>query len=120
MVAAYDGAGTLLGTTGVQIPGVLDDLYAPASAARLGPTWTRGRPALAVWAPTAKHVDLLLDPAGAQPERRVAMRRGDDGVWRASGEPSWRNATYLYEVTVYVPTLDEVVVNAVTDPTPWR
>ena len=44
------------------------------------------------------------------------MRRGDDGVWRASGEPSWRNATYLYEVTVYVPALDEVVVNAVTDP----
>ena len=27
-----------------------------------------------------------------------------------------RDAAYRYEVTVYVPTLDEVVENAVTDP----
>ena len=44
-------------------------------------------PSLAVWAPTAKDVTLLLDPAGAAPERRVAMRRGDDGVWRAQRRP---------------------------------
>ena len=37
------------------------------------------------------------------------MRRGDDGVWRVTGEPSWRDAAYRYEVRVYVPTLDEVV-----------
>ena len=35
-----------------------------------------GRPSLAVWAPTAKDVDLLVDPAGAIGEQRVAMRRG--------------------------------------------
>ncbi|HET8953397.1 MAG TPA: pullulanase-type alpha-1,6-glucosidase [Solirubrobacteraceae bacterium] len=114
VVAAYDGAGALLGSTGVQVPGVLDDVYAGAARADLGPTWSGRkrdrRPTLAVWAPTAKEVALRLG------ERRVAMRRGDDGVWRVTGDPSWRNAAYRYEVRVYVPTLDEVVTNLVTDP----
>jgi pullulanase-type alpha-1,6-glucosidase len=111
VVAAYGADGTLLQSTGVQIPGVLDDLYAGAADAALGPVWNRrGRPSLAVWAPTAKRVDALVGQA------RVAMTRGDDGVWRARGDASWRNAPYLYEVKVYVPTLDTVVTNAVTDP----
>jgi pullulanase-type alpha-1,6-glucosidase len=118
VVAAYDGSGTLLPSTGVQIPGVLDDLYARARDAELGPVWRNRhrRPSLAVWAPTAKHVAALVDPAGPRPEQRVPMRRGDDGVWRVRGDSSWRNAAYRYEVEVYVPTLDEVVTNAVTDP----
>jgi pullulanase-type alpha-1,6-glucosidase len=129
VVAAYDSVGTLLRSTGVQIPGVLDDLYARAYDAELGPVWSdggrrgrdsdrvgHGEPSLAVWAPTAKSVDLLLDPAGPRPDQRVAMRRDDDGVWRVTGDPSWRDAAYLYEVTVYVPTVDKVVTNAVTDP----
>jgi len=110
VVAAYDAAGTLVRATGVQIPGVLDDLYAGAHRARLGPIWQGRRPSLALWAPTAKNVSLLLE------ERQVAMRRGDDGVWRATGRPGWRGAAYAYQVKVYVPTLDEVVTNVVTDP----
>ena len=116
VVAAYGAGGELLGATGVQIPGVLDDLYAEARHAELGPVWRHGRPALAVWAPTAKRVDLLLDPAGARPERRVAMRRGGDGTWRATGDASWRDAAYRYAVSVYVPAADAVVENLVTDP----
>ena len=108
IVAAYDAAGTLVGATGVQIPGVLDDLYASAARARLGPAWHGRTPQLAVWAPTAKDVELVLG------ERRLAMRRGSDGVWRIEGRPSWKNAEYAYAVTVYVP--DEVVTNVVTDP----
>ena len=110
VVAAYDGDGRLLANTGLQIPGVLDDLYARARHARLGPLWHHGRPSLAVWAPTAKNVDLEI--AG----RRVGMRRGGDGVWRVRGAASWRNAPYRFQVSVYVPTLDEVVANTVTDP----
>ncbi len=114
VVAAYDADGRLVRATGVQIPGVLDDLYADAADARLGPTFRGRRPRLAVWAPTAKQVGLLISLNGL--ERRVAMRRGDDGVWRAKGRRAWRNAAYAYEVKVYVPTLDEVVTNVVTDP----
>ena len=108
IVAAYDAAGELVGATGVQIPGVLDDLYASAARSRLGPTWRGRTPRLAVWAPTAKDVELVLG------ERRLAMDRGRDGVWRIEGRRSWRNAEYAYAVTVYVP--NEVVTNVVTDP----
>ena len=49
-------------------------------------------------------------------ERRVAMRRGGDGTWRATGDASWRDAAYRYAVSVYVPAADAVVENLVTDP----
>jgi pullulanase-type alpha-1,6-glucosidase len=115
VVAAYEN-GRLRDATGVQTHGVLDDVYAGAARANLGPTWHRGRPSLAVWAPTAKTVALLLDERGPAAERRVAMVRGGDGVWRVGGHPSWREARYAYEVTVYVPGEDEVLTNVVTDP----
>jgi pullulanase/glycogen debranching enzyme len=95
----------------VQIAGVLDDLYAAAAVhARLGPVWKDGRPSLAVWAPTARDVALRLR------EERVPMDRGDDGVWRITGDASWRDAEYAFEVTVFAPSLDKVVTNVVTDP----
>ena len=116
VVAAYDADGRLRDATGTQLHGVLDDLYAGAARAELGPTWHRDRPTLAVWAPTAKGVTLLVDEVGPSPERRVAMTRDQDGVWRATGHRSWREARYAYEVTVYVPDEDEVLANVVTDP----
>ena len=69
--------------TGVQLPGVLDDVYAGARQRTLGPVWTRGRPSLALWAPTAKSVSLLLttgrhrapDRDAPRPRRRVVGRR---------------------------------------------
>ena len=115
-VAAFDASGGLVSATGAQLPGVLDDVYGGAQRRSLGPIWDRGRPTLAVWAPTAKRVTLLLDRAGATPERRVAMRRDTDGVWSVQGGSAWRNARYLFEVTVFAPTTGTVVVNRVTDP----
>ncbi len=115
-VAAFDRSGKLVSVTGVQLPGVLDDVYRGAQKRSLGPTWRRSRPTLALWAPTAKNVTLLLDPVGAAPERRVTMRRDADGVWSARGPAGWRDASYLFEVTVYAPSTGTVVVNRVTDP----
>jgi pullulanase-type alpha-1,6-glucosidase len=109
-VAAYDVDGSLVDATGVQIPGVLDDVYAHAYDQRLGPVWEHGKPSLALWAPTAKKVDLLLG------ERTVPMTRDADGVWHARGDRGWRDARYAFAVTVYVPALDDVVTNVVTDP----
>ena len=100
----------------VQIAGVLDDLYPEAALARLGPVWERGVPSLAVWAPTARAVAVLVASgraAGAcrdEASRRVAMERGADGVWRVRGDASWRDAEYAFEVTV------GGVTNVVTDP----
>ena len=118
-VAEYDDAGVLLDATGVQIPGVLDDLYGGARRAALGVTFRGRAPDLALWAPTAQDVDALVWPAGrpltAAPQRVQAVR-GSDGVWRVRGSSGWYGARYLYAVTVYAPTTGKVVENRVTDP----
>ncbi|MDQ0580600.1 pullulanase-type alpha-1,6-glucosidase [Streptomyces rishiriensis] len=103
--------GAALAATGVQIAGVLDDLYPGATKARLGPTFHNGRPTLAVWAPTAQQVSLEL--AGST----VRMKRDDTtGVWSVTGPTSWKNKPYRYAVTVWAPTVGKVVTNKVTDP----
>ncbi len=109
-VASYDADGRLHDATGVQVPGVLDDVYAAAYDRELGPTWSKGRPQLALWAPTAQDVDLLIG------DRRVAMRRQDDGTWTVAGPPSWAGRPYRFAVRVWAPSAQEVVVNEVTDP----
>ncbi|MFJ9419266.1 pullulanase-type alpha-1,6-glucosidase [Streptomyces sp. NPDC101227] len=100
-------------TTGVQIPGVLDDLYAQhAQHAALGPTFdSRHRPTLSVWAPTARTVALELDG------RTVPMHRDDaTGVWRAQGSQAWTGKPYRYVVRVWAPSVGKTVTNKVTDP----
>lgn len=109
-VASYDPGGTLHDATGVQVPGVLDDVYADAAEADLGPTWRGNRPTLTLWAPTAQDVAAVV--AG----RRVAMDRRRDGTWTVSGPASWKGAAYTFEVTVWSPAAGEVVTNRVTDP----
>ncbi|MFE3829105.1 pullulanase-type alpha-1,6-glucosidase [Streptomyces sp. NPDC059092] len=108
--------GTASATTGVQIQGVLDDLYgARAVKASLGPVFAAGRPTLSVWAPTARTVSLELgDGADA---RTVPMRRDDaSGVWSVRGPASWAGASYRYAVTVWAPSVGRTVTNKVTDP----
>ncbi|MCL3859896.1 pullulanase-type alpha-1,6-glucosidase, partial [Actinotalea sp. K2] len=105
--------------TGLQIPGVVDDLFAADAADRtLGASWRGNKPSLALWAPTATQVTLLLwkrADTSAEPER-VAMSRQRDGSWTVTGKKDWTGAAYLYEVSVYVPATDTVEANRVTDP----
>ncbi len=124
LVTQETADGTLQQASGVQVPGVLDDLYAADAADRaLGTTWRKGVPTLALWAPTAQDVDLLLWPANrsggldtsAEPQR-VAAEQQDDGSWTVAGTKAWKGAAFLWEVTVYAPTTDAVEVNRVTDP----
>ncbi|WP_199424661.1 pullulanase-type alpha-1,6-glucosidase [Actinotalea solisilvae] len=124
LVARYAADGTLTAATGVQIPGVVDDLFAEDAADRaLGISWQGNRPSLALWAPTAQDVELLLWKAdgygdvdlAAEPER-VAMERKADGTWTVRGHRSWTDGAYQFEVTVYAPSTDAVETNVVTDP----
>ncbi len=111
VASARAANGAVLAATGVQLAGVLDDLYATTAA--LGPVFKDGRPTLSVWAPTAQQVALELDG------RTVAMRRDDaTGVWSVRGERSWAGKPYRYAVTVWAPSTRQVVRNLVTDPTP--
>jgi pullulanase-type alpha-1,6-glucosidase len=117
LVTERDAEGTLLAATGVQIPGVLDDVYARATDAKLGPTFAGGVPTLAVWAPTARQVSLqLFDSPTGQPET-VAMRRDDrTGVWSARGARDWYGKYYRYQVQAWQPATQKMVTAAVTDP----
>ncbi len=115
-VAAYDDLGRLVDATGVQLPGVLDDVYAGAADRELGVVWHGRRPDVALWAPTAKLVDLLLTLPGSATEQTVPMRRDRDGVWTARGNPRWAGAAYAFAVQVYVPATGTVETNVVTDP----
>ncbi|MPY30889.1 pullulanase-type alpha-1,6-glucosidase [Streptomyces adustus] len=102
--------GAVLSATGVQIAGVLDDLY-DATKANLGPVFHDGRPTLSVWAPTAQNVSLEL--AGAT----VPMHRdATTGVWSVTGPASWKGKPYRYVVKVWAPSVRKIVTNKVTDP----
>ncbi len=116
VVAGYDQHGRFVDATGVQLPGVLDDLYSAAVRRELGVRWASGVPVLSLWAPTAKSVTLLVGPTGASAETVVPMTRDDDGIWAAQGGPDWDGAGYRYAVEVYVPATGRVERNVVTDP----
>jgi pullulanase-type alpha-1,6-glucosidase len=109
------GGGALLGATGIQIPGVLDDLY--ATDTELGVAWDAGVPTLRLWAPTAKNVNLhVFDDADPTTTSTTFSMAATDGVWSAVGDASWSGKYYLYEVEVYVPSTGAVEHNMVTDP----
>jgi len=111
-VRTPDGAGD---ATGVQLPGVLDDLFAWDGP--LGPTWAAGVPSVRVWAPTAQRVALLLydAPHGGQPSSSVEMHR-DGGTWTATGTAAWKDKWYLFEVVVFTPATGHVETVDATDP----
>jgi pullulanase-type alpha-1,6-glucosidase len=113
-----DHGGHLTAATGVQIAGVLDDLFKAAAAEQLGPAWNGGMPRLALWAPTARSVILkLYDTASGSSHRLIPMRRNDaTGVWSVTGHSGWTGRYYTYLVTVYAPTVRSVLTNEVTDP----
>ncbi len=116
-IAAYDTTGKLMAATGVQMQGVLDDLY--KYDGDLGVIYHGDTPTLKLWAPTAQSVALqrftdadpatsaIIEPMHLDPET---------GVWSIEGDPSWDKQYYQYEVKVYTPTTRHVETNFVTDP----
>ena len=126
-------AGGLRVATSVQVPGVLDDLYAARAVRRsYGPSWTtdedgRRVPTLTVWAPTAQRVELLLwDGEPAPGEDRawspageplvVPMTRSDDGAWTVLGTPAWADRCYQYQLLHVLPRTGELRTVRSTDP----
>jgi pullulanase len=111
--------GKVLDATGLQIPGVLDDLYAEAAISEvLGASWQNGVPTLRLWAPTAQQVRLHLFESSSSPEAQVLdmTRNAASGVWQLEGAADWYGRYYLFEVTVYAPSTQRVEANLVTDP----
>ncbi len=120
LVALRGASGAVEIATGVQVAGVIDDLWGAAAASRedhgvrVGPDGVH----LALWAPTALTVDLLLfaDDTGAGEPERHPLTREDDGTWTIAGPSAWTDRAYLFDIDVYAPWADAVARHRVTDP----
>lgn len=115
-VAVRGRDGELAAATGLQVGGVLDDLY--ANDVPLGVRFDRGLPSIRLWAPTAHSVRLMLydRPSGGKPTALPMTLDPRTGVWRIDGSPDWDRLHYLFEVKVYAPSVGSLVTNLVTDP----
>ncbi|WP_158288683.1 pullulanase-type alpha-1,6-glucosidase [Ornithinimicrobium flavum] len=119
--------------TSVQVPGVLDDVYAERAVRRsYGPAWELDEdghrvPTVTVWAPTAHQVDLLLwegapdpladrawSPAGEP--MVVPMTRTDDGAWSVVGTPAWTDRCYQLQLVHVLPRTGTLRTVRSTDP----
>ncbi|MCS7056419.1 MAG: DUF3372 domain-containing protein, partial [Thermoflexales bacterium] len=119
VVAALNGSNQIIDASAVQIQGVLDALYATAAASQtLGVSYAGGVPTARVWAPTAQHVVLrrYATPTATVYTTHTMTLDPASGVWSVTGDATWDRQFYLFEVTVYVPELDAVVTNLVSDP----
>ncbi|MEO6264304.1 MAG: alpha-1,6-glucosidase domain-containing protein [Luteimonas sp.] len=113
-----DRAGRALDATAVQLPGVLDDLYAAAEAATdLGVGVGHGEARFKLWAPTARAVSLCVYDSGDGAAKRLGAMQRDDatGTWSLPLPRDLSGGYYTYLVDVFVPDVG-VVRNRVTDP----
>lgn len=114
-VTMETSGGQPLAATGVQTPGVLDDLffYEGLLGAHLGPQGV----AISLWAPTAQQVDLLVfdGPKDNQAvfEEHMTLHKG---VWSHQGPTSWRGKYYQYRITTFCPDSQQVETLTTTDP----
>ncbi len=115
-ISAANAQNRPIDATGLQIPGVLDDLYTYND--KLGVIFSGGAPTLKLWAPTARSVKLHLfnDSNPATTATVLPMTVTASGVWSVTGSSSWKNKFYLYEVEVYVRSTGRIEHNLVTDP----
>ena len=134
LVAAYDADGKLMQLTKLQIPGVLDALY--AYDGHLGPEYTDNEISVSVWAPTAQRVRLRIYDADKSPVALInpvddgdsAIRKnvsgdgeldgahGTNGVWTFKGSQDWDRMYYRFVVQVYHYEDNRIHEYEVTDP----
>ncbi|MCU0511489.1 MAG: pullulanase-type alpha-1,6-glucosidase [Anaerolineae bacterium] len=116
-VAAYRGD-NVVNLAGLQIPGVLDDLF--TYEGDLGVVFdANGIPSVTLWAPTARNVSFLLyadSNPRTDPQLLPMVPNAATGTWRIVGLPSWQGQFYRFVVEVYAPSVQQIVQNEVTDP----
>jgi pullulanase len=127
---ASNSGGAVQYATGLQIGGVLDDLYYYSGSLGVLFHHTDNEAAwqdfpddenfpvkIKLWAPTAQSVNLLVynNPTDTSPALTVAMHQ-HNGVWVADGDATWQDKYYLYQVNVWVPSDDALDANLTSDP----
>lgn len=121
VVVGYDNDMKPLAATHVQIAKVLDAVYTSseqdADEATLGINYSGSDVNVSLWAPTAQELTLNVYQQDKSLDSSVAMQRDDaTGVWSTTLSTDVDRLYYRFEITVYHPTVDEVVTVEVTDP----
>ncbi|KAL5569455.1 hypothetical protein UlMin_026030 [Ulmus minor] len=114
-VATFDSNGKCTNATGLQLPGVLDELFSYSGS--LGAVYSSEAVSLFLWAPTAQAVKACIykEPSGGDPLERVQLEE-INGVWSTKGPKSWEGCYYVYEVLVYHPSTLKVEKCHANDP----
>lgn len=113
------GATKIVRLTGIQLAPVLDYIYASAAkTVDLGIVWSGNVPTMRVWAPTAQNVKLVRyqGPRSVESTVSAMTRDASTGVWSVTGDASWKNQYFVYEVDVYAHSKTSLVKNLVPDP----
>uniref|UniRef100_A0A0E0DAM9 Glycosyl hydrolase family 13 catalytic domain-containing protein n=1 Tax=Oryza meridionalis TaxID=40149 RepID=A0A0E0DAM9_9ORYZ len=113
-VASYDAHGRHQDVTGLQLPGVLDDMFAYTGP--LGAVFSDKDVDLYLWAPTAQDVRVCFYDGPAGPLLQTVQLKELNGVWNVTVPRYRENQYYLYEVKVYHPSTSQVVKCLADDP----
>lgn len=116
VAGAYNSDGELISATRLQIPGVLDDLY--AFDGTLGATVNGADTDFAVWAPTAQNMRLhVFNADGSMVSGYPVDMTRNNGVWEYTGNTADVDRKfYQYEVTVFHPRTDAIETTMTSDP----
>ncbi|KAL8052039.1 hypothetical protein ABFX02_06G187100 [Erythranthe guttata] len=99
-VAVLGSGGECTSITGLQLPGILDELFYYSGP--LGAVFSSEDVSLYLWAPTAQKVNVLIYGEGESGDHlEVVPLEESNGVWSAKGPLNWEGCYYVYEVYVY-------------------
>ncbi|KAK2634107.1 hypothetical protein Ddye_028899 [Dipteronia dyeriana] len=115
VVATFVSDGKVSNATGLQLPGILDVLF--SYDGQLGAHYAEEAVTLYLWAPTAQAVCACIykDPLGGNPLEIIQLEE-IDGVWSVKGPKSWEGCYYVYEVSVYHPSMLQIEKCYANDP----
>lgn len=122
VLASYDSANKLMAASYVQAAKVLDDLYTSGSndadEAKLGVQYEGANVSVAVWAPTARQVQLkVYNAAKALTATQPMTLDSNSGIWRyTAAKATLDRQFYRFAVQVYHPLTKKVETIEATDP----
>lgn len=116
LVVSCQDDGVYRDATGVQIPGMIDDLFyyeGPLGAQIL----EGGCVQVHLWAPTAFSVEVLSwESATTGDPEIIPLQQSSNGVWSLPHAQKWLWNFYKFRVTAYSPCTQRVHTVEVTDP----
>ncbi|KAF0891634.1 hypothetical protein E2562_010618 [Oryza meyeriana var. granulata] len=113
-IASFDAHGKRQDVTGLQLPGVLDDMFAYTGP--LGAVFSDEDVCLYLWAPTAQDASVCFFDGPAGPLLQTVQLKELNGLWSVTVPRDWENLYYLYEVKVYHPSTSQVETCLADDP----